>query len=148
VRLGAALGEPLVAALLAFVVACGGAQAPIDWTWKLEKENEITALWTQIRDWRREAKLDLDPARTDVFAVRGATVDVAKRVCVAAREVPAACNELCDLSTAICDNAETICSIADELGKQDTFAQDKCMSAKASCREAKQKCCNCGTGAS
>ena len=33
--------------------------------------------------------------------------------------------------------------IADDLGKDDDYAQEKCTSAKASCREAKQRCCNC-----
>ena len=32
---------------------------------------------------------------------------------------------------------------AELLGKTDHDAQDKCTSAKASCREAKQRCCNC-----
>jgi hypothetical protein len=136
-----------VAALAAALVisSCGGAQPPPLGD-KLIKENEITALWTQIRDWRREAKLGMDPARNDVFSVRSMTVASAKQVCVVARETPPACNNVCDLGGAICDNAETICTIADELGKQDTYAQDKCTSAKASCREAQQACCKCSQG--
>jgi hypothetical protein len=140
---GAGIAVALVVTLV--IAACGGAQPP-PLPEKLAKENEITALWTQIRDWRREAGLVLDPARVDVFAVRSTTVAAAKQVCVAAREVPPACNNVCDLGGAICDNAETICSIADELGKQDTYAQDKCTSAKASCREAHQTCCKCSQG--
>ncbi len=136
-----------LALALALVVACGGAQQPYDWNGKLEKENEITALWTQIRDWRREGKMNLEPNPADVFQVRNHTVPEAKRVCTAAHEVPPKCNDICDLSVAICDNAETICKIADDLGKQDEYAQDKCTSAKASCREAQQKCCNCSAGA-
>ena len=124
------------------VVGCGGAQQT-DWSWKFQKENQITALWTQIRDWRREAHMDLDPVRNDVFQVRGRPIGEVRRVCVADHEVPPKCNDICDLSVAICDNAEAICGIADELGKNDHDAQDKCTSAKASCREAKQRCCNC-----
>ena len=136
----------LVAIVVALITACGGSSPPIDWPSKLAKENEITTLWTQIREWRREAKLDLDPSPTELMQVQRATVVDAKRVCVAAREIPPACNDVCDLGTSICDNAETICKIADELGKQDTFAQDKCTSAKASCREAEQRCCKCSQG--
>jgi hypothetical protein len=57
--------------------------------------------------------------------------------------VPETCNDVCSLADAICDNAEQICILADELGKQDTWAQGKCASAKASCRDAKKKCCGC-----
>jgi hypothetical protein len=128
---------------LVMVAACGGSQQPIDWTWKLQKENEITALWTQIRDWRREAKMDLEPTRNDVVQWLPRPVAEAKRVCPEAHEVPKTCEDVCDLSTAICDNAEAICGIAAELGAQDDYAQEKCASGKASCREAKQRCCNC-----
>jgi len=134
---GVALG-----AAIAVVVACGGPER-VDFSWKLQKENEITALWTQIRDWRREAKIGLEPAPNDLFAVRNRGLPEIRRVCPEAHEVPPRCNDICDLGTAICDNAEAICQIADELGKDDEYAQGKCASAKASCREAKQKCCNC-----
>jgi len=126
------------------LVACGGEiPPPPGWPKKLQMENEITALWTQIRDWRREAHMDLDPIRSDVFQWRNRTVPEAKRVCTDGHVVPPSCNDVCDLSVAICDNAEAICGIAAELGPQDDYAQEKCASAKASCREAKQHCCNC-----
>jgi hypothetical protein len=129
---------------IAIVVACGGRQKPApDWSTKLRMENQITALWTQIRDWRREARLNTEPRSTDLFEVRALSVPEAKAVCRAAHRVPAACEDICGLSTAICDNAEAICDLADQLGKQDDYAQEKCASGKASCREAKQKCCNC-----
>jgi hypothetical protein len=133
----------LALGLLVAMAACGGSPPPIDWTRKLQKENEITALWTQIRDWRHDAHMDLDPVRNDVFQMSKRSVAEAKSVCPEAHEVPPKCNDVCDLSTAICDNAETICIIAAELGPQDDYAQEKCASAKASCREAKQRCCNC-----
>jgi len=125
------------------MVACGGASKPFDWDKHIQMENEITALWTQIRDWRREAHMGLEPTRQDVFQLQNRSVPEARQVCPESHEVPATCNDICDLSTAICDNAETICKIADELGKGDEYAQDKCASAKASCREAKQRCCRC-----
>jgi len=128
------------------VVGCGGAQQT-DWSWKFQKENQITALWTQIRGWRHDAHMDLEPTRNDVIAMAPRAVTEAKNVCPDAHEVPKTCEDVCDLSGAICDNAEAICGIADELGKNDHDAQDKCTSAKASCREAKQRCCNCSKDA-
>ncbi|MGE5185065.1 MAG: hypothetical protein ACM31C_23515 [Acidobacteriota bacterium] len=128
------------------VVACGGAQQPVDIDGHLRMENEITALWTQIRDWRREAHMNLEPMPGDVFQMRNRSVPQAKSVCTATHEVPPKCGDVCELAGDICDNAEAICKIADDLGKQDEYAQDKCASAKASCREAQQRCCNCSSG--
>jgi hypothetical protein len=128
--------------VVALVASCGGAQR-IDWDGRLAKENQITALWVQIRDWRREAHMDLEPTRNDVFQMGQRPIAEAKSVCPEEHEVPKKCEDVCDLSTAICDNAEAICGIATELGADDTWAQDKCASAKASCRESKQRCCNC-----
>ncbi len=119
--------------------ACGGPQRiPVD-----PRKNDITALWTQIRDWRREAGLPVEPRREDVLQVIGTPVREVQRVCTADHQVPQTCGDVCSLADAICDNAEQICILADELGKQDTWAHDKCSSAKASCRDAKKKCCGC-----
>ncbi len=132
-----------IAVALLLVIACGGSQQPFDWDKKLAKENQITDLWTQIRGWRHELHMHLEPAPGDVFQLRNRSVPQAKAVCTATHEVPAKCGDVCELAGDICDNAEAICKIADELGKQDEYAQDKCASAKASCREAQQRCCNC-----
>lgn len=129
--------------LVLVLVGCGGSPPPVDWSWKLQKENQITALWTQIRGWRHDAHMDLEPARNDVIKFFKQPVAAAKQVCPEEHEVPKTCEDICDLSTAICDNAEAICGIAAELGADDSWAQDKCASAKASCKEAKQRCCNC-----
>ena len=126
--------------------SCGGSPGKPEWQIHQQKENEVTALWTQIRDWRREAHMDLDPTRQDVFQWGGHSVQEAAKVCPEAHSVPETCNDVCNLADAICDNAEAICGIADELGKQDEYAQDKCANAKASCREAKQRCCKCSGG--
>ena len=123
--------------------ACGGAQPPRDWGEKLAKDNEITQLSLEIRSMRREAKMEIEPTRVDLFSVRDQPVRVVRAVCPESHEVPQTCNSICDLATAICDNAESICTIASELGSSDTYAQDKCSSAKASCREATQRCCGC-----
>jgi hypothetical protein len=120
----------ILAVALMVAVACGSRQTP-----KSPKQDEITALWTQIRDWRREARLPVDPRREDVIATPK-SVDHAKHVCPDSHPVIPACEDVCSLADAICDNAEQICILAEELGKADTWAQDKCSSAKASCRDA------------
>jgi hypothetical protein len=127
-----------VAILVAIAIglACGVKKPP-----SAPKQDEITALWTQIRDWRRAAGLPVDPRAEDVISIVGKTVDQAKHVCPEAHTVPPKCEDVCSLAEAICDNAEQICILADELGKEDKWAQDKCSSAKASCRDAKQRCC-------
>jgi hypothetical protein len=132
----------LVAALA--LGSCGGSQPPPQ---GMDKRNEIAILWGQIREWRHEAHMPLDPPHIFEVQLERAPVQDAKRVCPDNHEVPKTCDDVCNLSDAICDNAETICKLADELGKDDTYAQDKCTSAKASCREAKQRCCDCSGGA-
>jgi hypothetical protein len=106
-------------------------------------KQEVTALWTQIRDWRFEAGMNVEPANATKMSMRGQTVAIAKRVCPTDPE-PASdhCADVCDLASAICENAGRICEIADEL-QRDPWAVDKCTSATASCREAKQRCCDC-----
>ena len=132
------------ALLVAALGACGGAHPPE--TPRLEKENQITALWTQIREFRQRAHMRVEPSKADFFQVVDKTVNQAAQVCPDGHDIAPTCSDICSLADAICDNAETICTIADELGKQDDYAQDKCKSAKASCREAKVKCCGCTPG--
>jgi hypothetical protein len=139
---GVACGVALAAAL----VACARAPARMTSETRIQKLNEITTLWAQIRGWRREAHMDLDPAPRAMHQWRGRTVPEAARVCPEAHPVPSRCDDVCSLADAICDNAERICILADELGN-DHLAQDKCTSAKASCREAKQRCCTCAAAA-
>ncbi len=134
------------AALLGAIVLLAGcpgpAKGPSTSEIRIQKQNQITALWTQIRGFRHEAGMDLDPSPM-LISQPPKTVMDAKRVCPDNHKVPATCNDICSLADAICDNAEAICGLADELGKQDDFAQGKCTSSKASCREAKQRCCGC-----
>jgi hypothetical protein len=142
-RIALAIGLAIGAA------ACARTLEPPEWQRRQAKMTEITTLWAQIRDWRRAAHMVLDPAPAELFQWRGRPVSEAARVCPDGRTVPAnqTCSDVCSLAVAICDNAEAICGIADELGKADRDAQDKCTSAKASCREAKQRCCNCSKDA-
>ncbi len=139
---GVAVGL-LLGIAISIVVACGGTQVP---NHDQDKRTQIAILWGQIRDWRREAKMPLEPPRALTFQYQNRAVQEAKRVCTDGHVVPKTCDDVCDLSDAICDNAEAICGLADELGKDDTFAQEKCASAKASCRESKQRCCDCSGG--
>ncbi len=142
---GRAVAISAVAALAGaclFAFACSRpTQAPA-WQAAQGRRNEITALWTQIRDWRREAGLQVEPEVSSVVAIKRMSVSTAARACVRPREQRATCTDVCDLADAICDNAENICALAAELGN-DAWAQDKCDSAKASCREAQQRCCTC-----
>ncbi|HEX5058394.1 MAG TPA: hypothetical protein VFV99_03495 [Kofleriaceae bacterium] len=131
------LGVVLLTAIM-IAIACGPKQPPNG-----PKQDEITALWIQIRDWRREAGLPVDPRREDVISIGPLTIDQAKHVCPDSHPVPPSCGDVCSLAENICDNAESICNLADELGKDDKWAQDKCSNAKASCRDAKKRCCQC-----
>jgi hypothetical protein len=110
---------------------------------RLELENRVTILWNDIRNFRRDAGMPLDPPRSFIFQFQGRSVKEARHVCTDGHAVPPRCDDVCNLSENICDNAEEICNIANELGNGDEYAQDKCASAKASCREAKQRCCDC-----
>ncbi|MGE0870138.1 MAG: hypothetical protein AB7P03_16355 [Kofleriaceae bacterium] len=53
------------------------------------------------------------------------------------------CTDTCKLAESICSNAGKICQIAKDLGDNDAYANGKCISGKASCDAAKQKCCGC-----
>ena len=115
----------LVASAIALILAnaCGGRQPPPA---SQDKRAEIIALWTQIRDWRHQARMDLDPSPVTLNQIRFKTVKDAEKVCVDNHKVPEKCGDVCLLADDICDNAERICAIADELGKDDDFAQGKC----------------------
>lgn len=135
----------LVAATLAVVVAVSACGRATEVPARTDLRAEIAALWTQIRDWRREAHMDVEPAQDAVVAMRGVSARAAGAVCPSAPE-STACSEVCDLADAICENMESICDIAAQLG-DDAWAKEKCDSAKASCKEAKERCCTCGRDA-
>lgn len=108
-----------------------------------ERKQELTALWMQIRDWRKEAGLRVEPDAQQLAEVRRQPVSQSLRTCDSA--VPPRtpiCDDMCSLKDAICDNATAICDIARELNG-DSWAYGKCNSAKASCKEASERCCTC-----
>lgn len=134
------LAGGLAAALV--IAACTKLPTPQTPTQKKQQQIDvITSLWTQIRGWRREAHMELDPAVDSQMSIRNKSVKDAERVCPDAHEEPKVCGDVCSLASAICDNAETICDLSRELA--DEWARDKCTSATASCKEAKQRCCKC-----
>ncbi len=143
--IGGGAGRAVAGGLaLALIVACGAqSTVPSDWQRRQAKLNEVTTLWAQIRQFRREAGMEVEPSPASTLQWRDRSVKEAARVCPDGHTVPKPCDEICSLADAICDNAEAICDIASELGKDDQMAQEKCTSAKASCREAKQRCCSC-----
>lgn len=126
----------------AWAVSCGGPKATRPMAEIQARRQEITALWAQIRDWRREGGMDVEPDDKAVMAMSRMSVSSAARACALPPAPRAGCGDVCDLGDAICDNAESICSIADELDN-DAWAREKCDSAKASCREAQERCCRC-----
>lgn len=143
--LGLAAGLGVAVSLVACMAA--GPQAPTRQPdpHRAAKLQEILERWGNIQNWRHQAKLKVDPTPASILGVRRQTVREARRVCADGHEVPKTCADVCAIGDDICDNAERICVLADELGKDDVIAQDKCASAKASCREAQQKCCECST---
>lgn len=129
--------------LFGVIMSCSHAPNLVGVT-RQDKMTTIINLWTQIRGWRHDAHMDLDPTRATEQQVQFKQLDeIKKHVCPDTHAIPPTCGDVCGLADAICDNAESICNLADELGKNDEMAQEKCTSAKASCRESRQRCCNC-----
>jgi hypothetical protein len=106
---------------------------------------EIMELWGQIRTWRKDSGWAVEPAipLNHPFILHKTVKDI--RVCPSDPEPDpddAICQDTCRLKDAICDNADSICRIAGDLDG-DAWADEKCQSAKASCKEATEKCCEC-----
>jgi hypothetical protein len=141
------VGSLLIVSSGSVVVACAGRSAPSPaWSELQAKRNEITSLATQIRAWRREAGLEVEPDDAEVLAMARTSASTAARACVLPAPAQPRCTEVCELGNAICENAEDICAIAAELGDDD-WARGKCDSAKASCHEAQLRCCDCNRAA-
>jgi hypothetical protein len=52
------------------------------------------------------------------------------------------CKDVCTVSTSICNNQQKICDLARQLPGDD-WAANKCESARASCKAARDSCCTC-----
>lgn len=132
------LGTVLTVALGATYLGCAGTKPPERVTpMAATYQSEIVAMMTEIRGWRVELKLGLEP--TD--RVLG-SVDSARNVCPVF-EVVDECRDICTLADHICENADKICGLAEGELLGDQWAQDKCSSAKASCKEGRKQCCGC-----
>jgi len=107
------------------------------------RKAEILDLWNQIRQWRvEELGLAANPNQMLVANVYRSSIQ-RLRICPNQPEPRTpVCTDVCTIKDAICDNAEDICRIASEL-PNDPWARDKCNSAKASCKEARERCCAC-----
>ena len=141
------------ALIAAVIAACAQAPAPQsaapeaavagDVTAGDPRRYEIMELWGQIRTWRKDSGWAVEPAipLNHPGILHKAVKDI--RVCPMDPDPDdATCQDTCRLKDAICDNADSICRIAQDLG-EDAWAAEKCQSAKASCKEATQKCCAC-----
>ncbi len=135
----------LLGMLLCFGIAACGGRTPVP-TYKRidQRKQEIQQLWGQIREWRQEAGLrGVEPPRGEIIKMHSQSVRAAKRVCPDdIQPTTPHCKDVCSLAEAICDNTAQICRIAKELAG-DSWAQGKCSSAKASCKQAKKRCCQC-----
>lgn len=105
------------------------------------RKKEISDLWLQIRQWRVQAGMKTEP----IVDVKDPALQMAVpqiRTCSEPQPTTDSCQDTCSLKDAICDNADSICRIAGELAG-DAWADEKCQNAKASCKEATQRCCEC-----
>lgn len=126
-------------------VAAGEAAPAVARTDIDPRKQDIQRMWNEIRQWRIDQEMTPDPLidltkRPEIIQNTVPKI----RQCPAQEEPPktAECTDVCTLKDDICDNAESICRIAGQLG-DDAWARDKCNSAKASCKEATDKCCGC-----
>jgi hypothetical protein len=147
VRAGAMRATGLALALILggiWLGACATTQPAISYEQIDQRKQEITMLWSQIRGWRQDAGLrGVEPPPRAILEMRGKTTAQAARVCPQRVQAQTqVCTDVCSLADAICENADRICRIADEL-EDDAWADGKCSSAKASCKEARQACCRC-----
>jgi hypothetical protein len=109
------------------------------------RKQEIIRLSNEIRQWRISKDMTPEPPIDLTQRPELLQPDFKKlRQCPEQQDPPKTdeCTDVCTLKDDICDNAESICRIADELG-DDAWAQEKCKSAKASCKQATDKCCGC-----
>ncbi len=123
----------VVAGVVVVLLASGGCGYPP--ARQPAHSNEIIALWSQIREWRREAGMSLDPSCATLVSF-APTDDHVPGGCASTKQASV---DACSLGDAICDNAEQICILSGELG-DNLWAHDKCTSATASCREVQQLC--------
>ena len=107
--------------------------------------DEILARDTEIRTMRGELGLSTDPALSERNAWRAVPLSRAIETCSGPTTDSPKCEDVCNLADHICENADAICRIADDLTGNE-WAEDKCSSAKVSCKDGKERCCACRPG--
>jgi hypothetical protein len=107
--------------------------------------DEILARDTEIRTMRGELGLPTDPALSERNAWKAVPLSRAIETCTDPPDTGPKCDDVCNLADHICENADEICRIAGELPGNE-WAEDKCSSAKVSCKDGKQRRCDCTPG--
>lgn len=138
-------------ALLATIIACGGAparhklvsgkpapRAEID-----ELDARITADLQKLNEPRPPSPPNACTASCEPQAMSGAATSATSDDASCAPAKTETCTESCNLKKSICEAAGRICTIASDLGGTDAYANEKCHSGSASCEAAKKRCCNC-----
>lgn len=93
--------------------------------------DDIRQYWSEIRTWRVEQGWAPEPSASR--PLNGA---------LPARMCSGDCGDICNVADAICQNKDRICEIAKQL-PGDSWAEDKCASARRSCDEAREACQCC-----
>ena len=114
-------------------LACASAQK-VRWEKRDRLAAEIIKLDGEIRHYRQDLGLPSRPRLLQQMPTSR------KRSRPAMTPRTRVCQDVCDLARFICEAKDDICHIADELGQDDTWAQQKCRGAKASCGEANARC--------
>jgi hypothetical protein len=104
---------------------------------------EIQDYWMEIKKKRGDLDLDLFPSAQMIQGSK--SYDFENKLCPDHDSMTKECDENCNLADHICDNAEEICRIAGDLRNtaNHAWAAEKCDQGRASCKEARQKCCDC-----
>jgi hypothetical protein len=104
---------------------------------------EILEYWHDIREDRGKIDIGLFPSEQMIQGSKG--YDFENKLCPDHDSMTKECDENCNLADHICDNAEAICGLANDLVGTPNYpwAAEKCDQGRASCKEARQKCCDC-----
>ena len=146
VTLGRATAWLVVAATAALLSCAGPGMRRSAYEMRDTKHNEILLLHGNVIKYRKEMGLADQPNHN--LIQRAHTQPVRPSPPEPSADAPEICQDVCDLADRICEAQEDICKIAQELGPEDTWAQEKCDSAKASCEEARKRCMDCPAGSS
>jgi len=104
---------------------------------------EINGRMDEIRAQRGRMGLRMDPSNDLIREAR--TYSTKAQMCPDNEPDSGVCEDTCRVAQDICDNADYVCNLSDQLAKSPhhKWAVEKCASARASCKEASQKCCGC-----